>query len=150
LKRNRKGVSEIIAVVLMILMVTTIGFGVYLYSLGYFTSLTSAREVAGNINIKTIREHFLIVDVNFTANYYGPNQWLVNATVYNYCNYNIEIVSMYLNGTKINVEGNPVSIKPYSYEFVKGPYFGDLGDNVPQLIRVVSSLGNVYENYYPS
>ena len=143
-KRKSKGVSEIIAVVLMILMVTTVGFSVLALGMGYFSGTASAREFANKLNIDTLREHFIIVDVNFTDSGLQTN---VSVAIYNYCDLNIRMVVLYLNGTQLGALQAPSYITPGTVVIVNGTYPGSVGGN-PQLIRVVSSLGNNYEKYY--
>lgn len=139
-----KGVSEIVATVLMIALVTAIGFSLLFYSMGYFSSISSAEGIATSRNMNTIQERFIISDaiINATA---PTNK--VNVTVYDYGNTNVNIVAIYINGAPCSVTatqvhpGNPPV-----------PVIGNtaapltIGNTV--LLRVVSSLGNYYENTY--
>jgi len=142
LKRNRKGVSEIIATVLMILIVTTIGFGVVSLSMNYFSGVSSARDVANKINIDAIRENFIVVNVLINTSSSNVSIW-----VYNYGEINLRMTAIYLNGTQLGNFEAPPYIVPAGYGIINGTYPGAIG-NAPQLIRVVSTLGNYYENYY--
>ncbi|MDI9608987.1 MAG: hypothetical protein QFX34_01750 [Candidatus Verstraetearchaeota archaeon] len=142
--RARKGVSEIIAVILMILIVTTIGFGVFLYSLGYFSNITSAYVESSKLDSDAVRENFVITDVLFTVSSGSTN---VRVAVYNYGQTNLRVAALYLNGTAL---GNLVeeSIPPYAFGYVTGVLDREVSTSSPQLVRVVSKLGNYYENYY--
>lgn len=138
-----KGVSEIVATVLMILIVTILGFSIFLYGLGFFTATTSANNQATQTGIQSLKERFVIIDVNFTIT--SPNNTTVTAWVYNYGSTNEKIVGMYLNGTSMVVSS---SIYPNQVAAVVGNVPFNVTQGVPQTIRVVSSLGNFYENYY--
>lgn len=146
-KRNSKGVSEIVATVLMIMIVTAIGFAIFLYGLGFFTASTSARDVATQTGIATLRERFVVVDVNFTA----VNSTATNVTVwvYNYGETNLKISTVYLNASQIFNPAVPTSINPTDVTKIVCTTTG-VSANCTQLVRVVSTLGNYYENYYKS
>jgi flagellin-like protein len=140
-KKNSKGVSEIVATVLMIMIVAAVGFSIFLYGLGFFTASTSARDLATQTGIATLRERFIIVEsyFNLTGN-------TVSVWVYNYGETNVQISSVYLNATTISPPASvfiePTKVVRLDYT-VPGVVAGQ-----SQLIRVVSSLGNYYENYY--
>lgn len=142
MKKSRKGVSEIVATVLMILIVTTIGFGVVSLSMNYFSGVSSARDVANKINIDAIRENFIIVNTLIDTASSNVSVW-----VYNYGETNLRMTAMYLNGTQLANFEAPAYIVPASMGIINGTYPGAIG-NAPQLIRAVSTLGNYYENYY--
>jgi flagellin-like protein len=140
--RNKKGVSEIVATVLMIMIVTLIGFTVLLYGMGYFSGTTSARNLQTQTTIDSLEERFIIVDANFI----NSSQTL-SVTVYNYGQVDIKIGSIYLNGTQLSgVLTTP--IYPNQNAQINGSYTN--GTFVPGIyqIEVVSTLGNYYENYY--
>ena len=142
-----KGVSEIIATVLMILIVTVLGFSIFLYGLGFFTATTSANNQATATGIQSLQERFVIVDVNFTVTTTPVNNTIVNVTVYNYGTTNEKIVGIYLNGTQVS-NVNSKWIYPNQVELVTGNVPFNVTRGIPQAIRVVSSLGNYYENEY--
>jgi flagellin-like protein len=140
-----KGVSEIIATVLMILIVTVLGFSIFLYGLGFFTATTSANNQATATGIQSLQERFVIVNVNFTIT--SPNNTTVTAWVYNYGSTNEKIVGMYLNGTQMSNVASTL-ISPNVVAVVVGNVPFNVTQGIPQAIRVVSSLGNFYENEY--
>lgn len=140
---KRKGVSEIIATVLMIMIVTLIGFTVLLYGMGYFSGTTSARNMATQTTINGLEERFIIVDVSFVP---ASGNTTVSVTVYNYGQTNIKLGSMYLNGTQLS--NVPVTnLYPNQNAQVNGTYAGTISAG-KQDVKVVSTLGNYYENYY--
>lgn len=145
-KRSSKGVSEIVATVLMIMIVTAIGFAIFLYGLGFFTASTSARDQATQTGIATLRERFVIVDTKFNATDNTVTVW-----VYNYGETNVRMASVYLNATQLTITTPPapVSINPTDVVKIVCSTSG-VAPGASQLIRVVSSLGNFYENYYQS
>jgi len=150
-KRDSKGVSEIVATVLMIMIVTAIGFSIFLYGMGFFTASTSARDQATQTGIATLRERFVVVDVAFTTvDVFTSN---VTIWVYNYGETNININSIYINGSQHNNTkidpAPPVFIVPTGITKIVC-INSSANANYTQLIRVVSSLGNFYENYYKS
>ena len=142
--RSRKGVSEIIAVILMILIVTSIGFGVFLYALGYFSNITSAYTESSRLDSNAVRENFAITDVLFTV---SGGETTIRVAVYNYGTTNLRIAAVYINGTPVSGLSDPGAIPPFSWAYVTGK-FPPIGAGEPQLVRVVSRLGNYYENYY--
>jgi flagellin-like protein len=145
-KRDSKGVSEIVATVLMIMIVTAIGFAIFLYGMGFFTASTSARDQATQTGIATLRERFIVVDT-----YFNITDDTVSVWVYNYGETNIRISSVYLNGSMLNIDSpaQPVFITPTDVtKIVCNTTLVSAGDS--QLVRIVSSLGNFYENYYES
>ena len=142
-----KGLSEIIATVLMIMIVTVLGFSIFLYGLGFFTATTSANNQATATGIQSLQERFVIIDVNFTVTTTPVNNTIVTAWVYNYGSTNEKIVAMYLNGTQVS---NVLStlIDPNAALMVAGNVPFNVTQGIPQTIRVVSSFGNFYENNY--
>lgn len=147
-KRGSKGVSEIIATVLMIMIVTAIGFAIFLYGMGFFTASTAARDQATSTGIATLRERFIVVDAYFNTTENSASIW-----VYNYGETNLAISSIYLNGTKLDIDSppSPVSITPTKViKIICSTTTTIVTPGDSQLVRVVSSLGNFYESYYQS
>jgi hypothetical protein len=128
------------------MIVTAIGFSIFLYGLGFFTASTSARDVATQTNIATLQEGFVIVDCYFDIPGNTASIW-----VYNYGNTNLRISSIYLNASQLTTSSPtlPVLIVPANVTKIICTTTGVNAGNT-QLIRVVSSLGNFNENYYKS
>ncbi len=139
-RRGRgRGVSEIVATILLVLMVVSIGMGVFLYSMGYLSLVSSARSDANSLDVAVLKEHFIIVDANVATT--GAQ-----IAVYNYGEANLKIVGLYINGT-LHSPPSGITILPGKCQFVNATY-GTLNANSMCTIRVVSSLGNYYEDVY--
>ena len=144
-KKNRsKGVSEIVATVLMIAIVAAAGTGILLYSTGYFSGITSARDQADAQNLNSLREHFIITDAS-VKNASGIGT--VNASIYNFGETNVKIVGMYVNGMNFSLS-SPIQINPNQSKWVNATGAGIPGNLIYIKVRVVSSLGNYYEEYF--
>ena len=115
--------------------------------MGYFSGTTSARDQANAITIAGLEERFIIVDSNFIRS--GGNT-IVAVTVYNYGQTNVDITAIYLNSTASLSNIASTVIYPNTIQQINGTYIGIIPYNNSQDIRVVSTLGNYYENYYTS
>jgi len=105
-----KGISELVATIMMILIVTGVGFGVFLYSMGYYSGVTSAKDEANKLNINIIKENYIIADVTFNL---SSSPVALNVTIFNYGPTNLEMSSLYLNGTQLAAfSASPARISP--------------------------------------
>jgi archaellum component FlaF (FlaF/FlaG flagellin family) len=136
---KERGVSEIVSQILMILLVMSIGTVILTYSMGYFSGLSGASDLMTKMNSDTLKERFIIVNVNAS----GAND--VWVSVYNYGQQNVTIDGMYVLGESVNIART--TIMPGEFETIYGDYPG-VFTGVPFAIRVVSTLGNYYENIY--
>jgi len=136
---KERGVSEIVSQILMILLVVSIGTVILTYSMGYFSGLAGANDLMTKMNADTLKERFIIVNVNVS----GEND--VWVSVYNYGQQNITIDGMYVLGESVSIART--TIAPGEFETIRGDYPG-VFMGVPFAIRVVSTLGNYYENIY--
>ncbi|MEN3051825.1 MAG: archaellin/type IV pilin N-terminal domain-containing protein [Candidatus Methanosuratincola petrocarbonis] len=138
-----KGVSEIVATVLMILMVSTIGMGVFIYSMGYFSGITSARYETNRMEINAIEENFRIVD----AIVEDGNPCKLSLAVYNYGDVRVDLREngMYVNG--IPFAASPVSIEPRQTVWFNGTYTGSIADQIWK-VRIVSQRGTAYDEAF--
>jgi flagellin-like protein len=93
--RNRRGVSEIIASLMLILIVTSAGVIAYSYSIGAFSSSTSLFQLNTNQKEKQTRERFAIIAVWSNTS----NQ--LNLTVLNYGQIDLTIDTVYINWTSV-------------------------------------------------
>lgn len=139
LVRGRSGVSELMATVIMVGLVAIVGTATLLYSMNYFSGVTSAREEYGALELGALKEDFIIVDA-------VSGGGVANVSVYNFGNSEIQIVGMYVNGNEYSVSGAPVEIRAGETLLVNGSGAADTGNLA--LIRVVSSSGNYYENVF--
>ena len=92
--RNKRGVSEIIASVVLILIVSSAGIVAYSYSIGAFSSTTSLFQLDTNMKEKQAQERFAVVAV-----WNSSNQ--LNLTVLNYGQIDVAIDAVYVNWTSV-------------------------------------------------
>ncbi len=95
LVRNRHAVSEIIASVILILIVSSAGIVAYSYSIGAFSSSTSFFQLDTNLKEQQGQERFAIIAVWSNP----PNQ--LNLTVFNYGQIGLTIDAVYVNWTTV-------------------------------------------------
>lgn len=138
-----KGVSEIVATVLMILIVSTIGLGVFLYSMGYFSGITSARYEATKVEINAILENFRIADAEFVDG--TPSQ--VRLAVYNYGNVGIDLAAIYVNGTPLALQTPVKRLEPRQTDWFTGTYDGPIPEGT-LYVRIATLKGSVYEEAF--
>lgn len=93
--RNKRGVSEIIASLMLVLIVTSAGVIAYSYSIGAFSSSTSLFQLNTNQKEKQTRERFAIIAVWSNSS----NQ--LNLTVLNYGQIDLTIDTVYINWTSV-------------------------------------------------
>jgi flagellin-like protein len=137
-----KGVSEIVTTVMLIMIVASVGIGILLYSMGYFSNVTSSREQMYSQDINKLKEHFLIADATLI------NNTNANVYVYNYGSIGVTISALYVDGGQMTLTG-PQLINPNSSAWINSTNsFSSNKPNVGFAIKVVSSLGNYYEDYY--
>lgn len=134
-----RGISEIIAVLMMIVIVSSISLVVYVYSVGLFTGTTSAFREKTNINIMSLREKFIIVDVFVRV---VGNNSIIHAAVYNYGKTDIFLSQMFINGTK--AETGEIKLPPNSLIWFNGTIPLRIFNSTFNL-RIVSKLGNYHE-----
>ena len=92
----KKGISEIVAILVMLLIVSSIGVVIYTYATGYFSLMSSAITERSKLDINTINEKFVVVDIIINKS----NNTEICAAVYNYGKTSIILKSMFINGTK--------------------------------------------------
>jgi hypothetical protein len=95
LVRNRHAVSEIIASVILILIVSSAGIVAYSYSIGAFSSSTSFFQLDTNLKEQQAQERFAIIAIWSNP----PNQ--LNLTVFNYGQIGLTIDAVYVNWTTV-------------------------------------------------
>jgi flagellin-like protein len=94
LLRNDKGVSEIIASLILILIVTSAGVVAYSYSIGAFSSFTSLFQLDTNQKEKQAQERFVVIAV-----WNSSDQ--LNLTVLNYGQIDLTLDAVYVNWTSV-------------------------------------------------
>jgi flagellin-like protein len=93
--RNKRGVSEIIASVVLILIVSSAGIVAYSYSIGAFSSTTSLFQLDTNMKEKQAQERFAIIAV------WSNTSSQLNLTVLNYGQIDLTIDTVYINWTSV-------------------------------------------------
>jgi flagellin-like protein len=94
--RNKRGVSEIIASVVLILIVSSAGVVAYSYSIGAFSSSTSIFQLDTNLKEQQAQERFAITAVWSNP----PNQ--LNLTMFNYGQIGLTVDAVYVNWTPVS------------------------------------------------
>ena len=144
---KERGVSEIVSQILMILLVVSIGTIILTYSMGYFSGLAGASDLMTKMNSDTLKERFLIVNVNVT----GVDG--IGVAVYNYGQQSITIDGLYvamddpIGSTSKSLNIARTTIQPGEFKTIYGNY-GEAINAKTIRVRVVSTLGNYYENVY--
>lgn len=93
---KRRGVSEIISTVIIILIVSVAGSLLFTYSSGQFQEQQSRAVTENKLSTDQAQERFRI-----TAVWWNGNDDLLNITVYNYGVLDIEISDIYIDGTRV-------------------------------------------------
>ena len=94
--RDRRGVSEIIASLILVLIVTAAGTVAYSMSLSSFSQSSSLFRLQTGQREEKARERFLIIRVRNTT--MGDQ---LNLTIFNYGEIEVTIDSAYVEGTKV-------------------------------------------------
>jgi hypothetical protein len=93
--RNKQGVSEIIASLVLILIVSSAGVVAYSYSIGAFSSSTSLFQSDTNLKQNQAEERFAIIAI------WSNPPSLMNLTVLNYGQIDLTIDAVYINWTQV-------------------------------------------------
>jgi flagellin-like protein len=89
--RNKRGVSEIIASLILVLIITSAGVVAYSYSIGAFSSSTSLFQLDTNQKERQAQERFAIIAV------WSNTSSQLNLTVLNYGQIDLTIDTVYIN-----------------------------------------------------
>ncbi|MCJ7424133.1 hypothetical protein MUP01_07680 [Candidatus Bathyarchaeota archaeon] len=92
---DKRGVSEIISSVIMLLIVSVAGVAVYSYSTGALSSTTSFFQLDTNSKENRVQERFAVIAVWSNQ----PNR--LNLTVLNYGQIDLTIDAVYINSTSV-------------------------------------------------
>jgi flagellin-like protein len=95
LLQKNKGVSEIIASLILVLIVTSAGVVAYSYSVGAFSSSTSLFQLDTNQKERQAQERFAIIAV------WSNTSSQLNLTVLNYGQIDLTISAVYINWTSV-------------------------------------------------
>jgi len=137
--RDKRGVSEIVASLIIILIVTVAGAGLYAYSLNAFSSSGSSFLLQTSGREDRARERLLITTVwwNVTTDY-------LNVTVLNYGKIELAIDAVYIDGTQVSVytDGKGETVTKDSFVSVKFTSPVSIVDGQTYEIIAVSERGN--------
>jgi flagellin-like protein len=135
--RDRRGVSEIIASLILVLIVTAAGTVAYSMSLSSFSQSSSLFQLQTGQREEQARERFLIISVRNTT---MVNQ--LNLTILNYGEIEVTIDSAYVEGTKvIDLTGKGVIVGKEQLTTVQFISPVSIQSGVTYEILVVSSRG---------
>jgi flagellin-like protein len=95
--RDRRGVSEIIASLILVLIVTAAGTVAYSMSLNSFSQSSSLFQLQTGQREEQARERFAVIAVSWDAT--EPNR--LNLTVLNYGKTDVTVDAVYVNGTAV-------------------------------------------------
>ena len=98
---DKRGVSEIVASLIIILIVTVAGSGLYAYSLNAFSSSGSSFLLQTSGREERARERLLIIAV-WWDNSTGQDK--MNVTVLNYGKIELAIDAVYIDGTPVSID----------------------------------------------
>ena len=94
---KRRGVSEIIATIILIMIVSIAGTLLFAYSSNYIQDLNDQHQENNELTIGTAQERFTISTVWWS----GADDFL-NITVYNYGQNDIKITDIYIDGVQVS------------------------------------------------
>ena len=94
--RDKRGVSEIIASLIIVLIASVAGTALYSYSLSAFSSSSSSFQLQSDQREEQARERFSIIVVWWDT----ANQ--LNVTVLNYGKIELAIDAVYIDGTQVS------------------------------------------------
>jgi len=135
--RDRRGVSEIIASLILVLIVTAAGTVAYSMSLSSFSQSSSLFRLQTGQREEQARERFSIISVRNTT---MVNQ--LNLTIFNYGEIEVTIDSAYVEGTKvIDLTGKGVIVGKEQLTTVQFISPVSIRSGVTYEILVVSSRG---------
>ena len=93
---KRRGVSEIISTIIIILIVSVAGSLLFTYSLELFQKQQDKALLENRLSTNQIQERF-----KFIAVWWNGNDDLLNITVYNYGTLDVEISDIYIDGVRV-------------------------------------------------
>ena len=94
---KRRGVSEIIATIMPIMIVSIAGTMLFAYSSNYIQNLNDQYQENNELTIGTAQERFKVSTVWWS----GADDFL-NLTVYNYGQNDIKITDVYIDGVQVS------------------------------------------------
>lgn len=95
---KRRGVSEIISTIIIILIVSIAGSLLFTYSSGLFQGQQDKALKENKLSADQVQERYKLTTV-----WWNGNDNLLNITVYNYGTLDIEISDIYINGVRVQI-----------------------------------------------
>lgn len=95
---KRRGVSEIISTIIIILIVSIAGSLLFTYSSGLFQGQQDKALKENKLSTDQVQERYKLTTV-----WWNGNDNLLNITVYNYGTLDIEISDIYINGVRVQI-----------------------------------------------
>ena len=94
---DRRGVSEVVASLLMILIVSVAGTALYSYSMNTFSSSWSSFNLQTKVRGERAQERFSVIAV------WSDDASLLNLTILNHGKIELAIDAVYVDGTKVTI-----------------------------------------------
>jgi len=135
-----KGVSVIIASVMMVLIVTAAGAIIYSYAQGSFSDLSSSFTEMFTSSSEALKEQAVVVDYL----YVNASTSNISFAIYNYGSMDVEVVSVIINGTACDPL-EEVYIIPGNWSWANVSFPSFLISENFYVAKIVSKRGNVYE-----
>ncbi len=95
---KRRGVSEIISTIIIILIVSIAGSLLFTYSSGLFQGQQDKALKENKLSTDQVQERYKLTTV-----WWNGKDNLLNITVYNYGTLDIEISDIYINGVRVQI-----------------------------------------------
>lgn len=134
-RARKRGVSDIVANLLMAVVVLSVGLSVYMYSTTQFQMMSGAMDRLIQSHEKELLEKFVITKV-----FLNLHNDTVTVVVYNYGSIGTDIRGVFINGFLNQVNEY---IPPGKWRSINVPY-SEWGEERYRIL-VVSSTGNRYE-----
>ena len=138
---DKRGVSEIVASLIILLIVSVVGAGLYAYSLNAFSTSNSSFLLQTSRREELARERLSITTIwwNVTTDY-------MNITVLNYGKTELVINNVYINGTQVSAstytDGKGETVLTGNLVFIKFTSSVSIADGQTYEIIVVSERGS--------
>lgn len=134
---NKRGVSEVIASLILILVVTVAGAVIYSYSVSAFSSSGSHFEQQTISDQELLRERFQVIRV------WWDNSTQLNLTVLNCGQIDITVSAVYINGTAVQSPFSGQSVRVGVGELVYVKFYSPLpiGSGTVCEILVITERG---------
>jgi len=128
---DKRAVSEIVASLIIVLIVSVAGVALYSYSLGAFSSSSSSFQLQTSQKEEQARERLSIIAI------WWDNVNQLNLTVLNYGKIELAIDAVYIYGTPVSIdEGRGTVIVPGKKVHVKFTLTGLVSDETYGILAV--------------